>query len=415
MRVQAAPLTSATASPSPSITLAPPTRPELTLPRRTGIARTRLVEALDAVAGRRLVMLTAPAGWGKTNAVTEWAHQTSHRVVWCALDASMTSAPVLLGQIVRAFAGALHGPFDDLATICRTATTPDGNRLVAMLVEGCRTFDRDLTLVLDDLDYEGAGVDALLDVLLDGLPDCVHLIITSRMVYPRPVARLRLRGEIAEFGIDDLRFQADDVDRFWADLPAVRLPEPERARTLELTEGWPGGLGLMAIAMSGPEHPSSVLRGFTGAHREAAAYLAEEVFNHLPSHMKRFFVGAAMLDRFSADACDAIFQTQGSRDLIASLVTCNPFLIPLDSQGEWYRFHRMFGEFLRAQVAYCPSNPQVAHLRASRWLAEHGEVEAALPHAVASGDSGAVLDLLEAIAQRPTFHPDLSQTYLATA
>lgn len=410
------PLATATsiATPSTATKLAPLVQPVSFVPRKSGIARSRLVEAMERASSRRLVLLTAPAGWGKTNVVTDWAHQTAHIVIWCALDGRVISASSLLGRIVEAFARELRGPFEDLAAMCRTATTPDGNRLVAALAETCRHLDHELTLVLDDLAYGGDGSDAMLDALLDELPDRVHLVITSRVVYPRPVARLRLRGAIAEFGIEDLRFQADEVEHFWATIPGVHLSLEDITLTCEVTEGWPGGLGLMAIAMSGSPSPSAVLHGFTGAHREAAAYLAEEVFNHQASVMKRFLVGASLLDRFTADACDAIFQGQGSRELLASLITCNPFLIPLDAQGEWFRFHRMFGEFLRTQVVFLPADVSLLRLRASRWLAEQDDIEGALPHAVASGDLEALLDLLERTAQRPTFHPELTQTFLST-
>ncbi|MGC4191372.1 MAG: LuxR C-terminal-related transcriptional regulator [Thermomicrobiales bacterium] len=361
------------------------------------------------------MLLTAPAGWGKTSAAAEWAWQTSLPVAWCQLEGHSYDAMSMLRRMVESLDGCMPGTMDDVLPVVRTAETANLDRAVTLLDEALRTTGTDMVIVLDDAAYDGDGVELLIDILLDSLSEGVHLLITSRAAFPRPISRLRLHGEVGELGADDLRMQDDEVARFWESVLGDPLAPEDVAATLATTEGWAAGLGLMALAAIGVPDVSALIRSYGGMHRDVASYLSEEVFTSQPRPVLELLAVASLIGPFTPSGCDEVLGRNDSADLLGRLGPHNPFLVPLDDRGEWVRIHRMVGEYLRLRTDLLPNDLSTARRRAGRWLLRAGMIEAAYPHFAATGDIDGLLDAFEQIAARPILPPDLAATALDVA
>ncbi|MGE5221450.1 MAG: LuxR C-terminal-related transcriptional regulator [Omnitrophica WOR_2 bacterium] len=344
------------------------------------VRRAHLVEQLNAAAGAKLVLICAPAGYGKTTLLAEWSQhliQEGSAVAWYALDPSDDDPVLFASYLVASLAQAL-GPrsrFSRIVQILRTSTELDLQKILPSVINTIVSADRECILILDDYHLiSSPAIHSALAYLLERLPGNMHIAIGSRSDPPLPLARLRARSRLLEIRANDLRFSPDETNKFLNDVMRLEL-SPAGVDTLESrTEGWIAGLQLAALSLSGRSDREFYLSTFTGSHRYLVDYLFEEVFNRQEEEIQAFLLSTSVLERLCAPLCDAISGSfQSSEAILAKLERSNLFLVPLDDQRSWYRYHHLFREFLETRLNKTrPERQNELHQAASDWLAANG-------------------------------------------
>jgi LuxR family maltose regulon positive regulatory protein len=360
------------------------------VPRETLISS--LEERSDSMP---VVFLSAGPGWGKTTLLAEWASRSQRPFAWVSVD-ERDNDPILLLRYVATALDRLSpldpAVFDALVTPGVSVEAKVVPRLGAALA---RT-DQAVVLVLDDLHllHDRHCLDAL-DALARHVPQGSQLTLSARGGPALPPAVLRARGLAFEVGPDDLRLDAEEAGRLLGGA-GVDLPEPELAELTERAEGWPAGLYLAALAIRAGGLGAKSSATFAGSDRLVADYLRSELLAHLSPDEARFLTRTAVLERMSGPLCDAVLESSGSGAILESLERSNHFLVPLDRDRQWYRYHHLFQELLRAELEQ--AEPELAPRvlgRAREWCATHGELEAAFGYAQAAGDVDGAAKLFE--------------------
>ncbi|HEX2805689.1 MAG TPA: LuxR C-terminal-related transcriptional regulator [Kineosporiaceae bacterium] len=380
----------------------PTRRPEL-------VARPSLVERLNSalVAGRRLTLVSAPAGFGKTTLLGDWLiglerRASDVRAGWLSLDDGDNDLPRLLTHLVTTLSRA--GLDLEAASHALQSSLPVPDTLTALVNDvasaGEQSPERQWVLVLDDYHViQSPDVHKATAFLLDHLPDALHLVVATRSDPPWPLARLRSRGQMTEVRAADLRFTSQEASEFLNRLLGLHLTASEVEALEERTEGWIAGLQLAALSLRDiPEHDdvSRFIDAFTGSDRFIIDYLADEVLARQPSEVRGFLLLTAVLDRLTGPLCDAVTgRSDGSR-MLETLERGNLFLTPLDNRRTWYRYHHLFSDVLRARLlAEHPDRVPALHRAASDWHAAHDLVADAVRHALAAGDPNRAAYLME--------------------
>jgi LuxR family maltose regulon positive regulatory protein len=410
----------------------PPPRPNL-------ISRPRLIEQLNAGVRRKLTLLSAPAGFGKTTLLSEWIHSAAHlRVAWLSLDKGDNDLARFLSYLIAALQTIDTSIGQGLLATLRSPNPVDRESVLTLLLNeitgltwdagerssaGRRVQGHPYVLVLDDYHaIEGDAlasqeIDQALAFLLDHMPSWgdgalprvgLHLVIASRTDPTLPLSRLRARDQLTELRTADLRFSGDEAALFLERF--VHLPLSARdVRTLEeRTEGWITGLQLAALALQGPAlqgreqglgrgaQVASFVESFGGSHRYVIDYLVDEVLDQLAPRVQGFLLQTSVLDRLTAPLCDAVTDQVESASLLEQLESANLFLVPLDGERRWYRYHHLFAELLRQRLLQTrPEAVPTLHRRASAWYASHNSPLEAVQHAFAGHDLERAADLIE--------------------
>jgi LuxR family transcriptional regulator, maltose regulon positive regulatory protein len=367
-------------------------------PARPGIvARTGLVERLLASDGVPVVCAVAPAGYGKTTLLAQWARHTPHRVGWVSVDQRDNDPAVLLTYVAVAL-DRLE-PIDP--RIVRGLAGPGApiGDVVARLAAAMAAMPGPVALVLDHVELleNQQALDAVAGLAAQ-LPAGAQLLVASRAAPPLLVALLRVQGRVVELGVEELAMDHQEA-RALLDGAGVGLDDAEVEELLARTEGWPVGLYLAALAhkAGGPRHHPWA--GFTGDDRFMADYLWSELLGQLPPERVAFLTRTAVLERMSGPLCDAVLGTTGSSAVLAWLEAANLLLVPLDRQRRWYRYHHLFHELLRAELDRRePDLVPELHDRAASWCEANGLPEAAIDHAQAAGDTDRVARLVWELA-----------------
>ena len=263
---------------------------------------------------------------------------------------------------------------------------PQESILISLLNDiAAVTFD--FVLVLDDYHLvDSHPVDQILMFLLENLPPHMHLIITTREDPPFPLARLRARNQLTELRVADLRFTSTEVAEFLNRVMNLNLPEEAIDTLNKRTEGWIAGLQLAAISLQGHQDTSEFIASFAGTHRFVLDYLVEEVLQHQPEDVQDFLLQTAILDHFTGSLCNALTEQEDGQETLEYLERTNLFLIPLDTERSWYRYHHLFADLLRQRLQQTDTNPEHLHIKASEWFEEHGFELEAFQHAAAAND-----------------------------
>jgi LuxR family transcriptional regulator, maltose regulon positive regulatory protein len=377
-------------------------------PRRQLVARPRLTERLTGDPGMmpRLVLVSAPAGFGKTTVLTQWLTSydgqgagQSPRVAWLSLDEGDSDLPRFLGHLVAAIRTTDPGLGADAQDLLRGDVVPTEAVLVS-LVNDLDTAAEPTVLALDDYHViEDAAVHEAMTFLLDNLPGQVTVAITTRADPPLPLSRLRARGELLELRAADLRFSADEADTFLNQVMGLSLA-PQHVAALETrTEGWAAGLQLAALsarAHADLDDVDGFVDAFSGSHRFVLDYLLEEVLRSQPRETAEFLLDTSVLAQLSGPLCNALTGRDDGAAVLETLERENVFVVPLDGQGRWFRYHHLFADALRAQLgARRPEREPRLHRAAARWYAGQGLLPHAVPHALAGDDAGLAADLVE--------------------
>jgi LuxR family maltose regulon positive regulatory protein len=359
------------------------------------VPRPRLLRALDGFSSTALTLVDAPVGFGKTVLAQSWGAQTDTAIAWVSID-SADDDPVRLWTYVatavdRVRPGLGRGALARLRSVDVPAET-----VVDELVNSIAAFGQPLALVLDDL--HALKSDACFNSFehaVEQLPAQARIVATTRSDPRIALGRLRARGALGEIRARDLAFTLDEARELVVEKEHIALADDDLEMLVDRTEGWPAGLYLAAMWLRTLEDPRSGVRDFHGDHRHVADYLTGEVLDTLDSETRDFLLRTSVLGRFNGALCDAVLGRQGSARLIAELEHSNFFLIGLDPQGEWFRYHHLFGELLQLELATLDPSAAVAlRRRASEWCQAQGLIDEALEHAHASGDEALVASML---------------------
>jgi LuxR family maltose regulon positive regulatory protein len=367
--------------------------------RRSLVARPRLSGRLDRGSQARLTLISAPAGFGKTTLLTAWlaAGDTQDRsVAWLSLDQSDRQPATFWTYVITALQTAVPGVGAGVLPLLQSTQPPIETVLAAVLNE-LSVVPNEVDLVLDDYHLvDGPDVRVGMTFLLEHLPPQIHLVISSRADPALPLARLRARGELVEVRAADLRFTPDEVASYLNDVIGLDLAAQDIAALEGRTEGWIAALQLAALSMQGRKDIGDFIAGFAGDDRYIVDYLVEEVLQRQTEQVRTFLLRTCLLDRLSGPLCDAVTGGPGGKATLEALDRANLFLIPLDDNRHWYRYHHLFADMLRAHLLDERADEvNDLHRRASHWYDQNGQPSPAVRHALAAGDVERAAELVE--------------------
>src|SRR5580693_5147139 len=347
---------------------------------------------LEAGLGQGMVLVCAPAGYGKTVLLADWARAGQRPVAWLSLDPGDNDPARFWRHAVAALDRVRPGIGGRVGPLIGPPTPASFEGLLTALINdlGAGPAADELLLVLDDYHVIGARpVHDSVQFLLEHRPPGLRLVLASRSDPPLALARLRARGQLAELRAADLRFTAGEAGallRQMAGGPGEALPDSAVAALAARTEGWAAGLQLAALSLRGQADAGAFVAAFTGSHRYVLDYLGEEVLECQPGQLQTFLLETSVLERLSGGLCDAVTGRAGSQALLEQAEQAGLFLMPLDEVRGWWRYHRLFADLLRARLQQEPGRAAPLHRNAAAWFSEQGAAGDAIRHAVAAGD-----------------------------
>jgi LuxR family maltose regulon positive regulatory protein len=355
------------------------------------VARPLLMKELDKALTHRLTLVSAPAGAGKTTLVSAWV-QSEHKkgtvIGWLALDDTDNDPGLFLDYMIACL--------EEGGLLIDTAVIPPGlagkaqvENALAEFIRELMPLKRELVLILDDYHLiQNQDIHSALGFLIEHTPPHLHIIILTRSDPPLELARLRVADHLVEVRMEQLRFSAQEAAAFLQKSAGVQLAETDVVALNERTEGWIAGLQMAAISLRGRADAAAFVAAFAGSHRYVFDYLLEQVLNRQTPEVREFLLQTSMLERLSAPLCEAVTETGGTaRGLLDTLERANLFLVPLDEERGWYRYHHLFSDLLRLMLERThPGLSAELHHRACRWYEAQEMLPEALQHALASGD-----------------------------
>lgn len=366
-------------------------------PRRGAVLRPELDGLVVGGEPVRLTVVAAPPGFGKTTgiALALSAREASARVAWVSLDERDRDADSFWTYLLLALDKASPGCGGAALALHRTGAGIE-NVLTTLLNE-LSVLAADMTIVLDDYHRcDGPGVRPGMTFLLDHLPPQVRMIICTRADPVLPLARLRAGGELLEIRQADLRFTRAEAGSFLNQMHDLGLAESEVDALQDRTEGWVAALQLAALSLRGRADRAGFVRSFAGDDRFVVDYLVDEVLDRQPAAVRRFLLRTSVLERLTGDLCDAVTGDPGGRTMLRDIARRNLFLIPLDDRQHWFRYHQLFAGALAVRLGHeQPDDVPLLHRRARAWFEQEGEVEGAVHHALAAGETDAAAQLIE--------------------
>jgi LuxR family transcriptional regulator, maltose regulon positive regulatory protein len=358
-------------------------------PRAGLIRRADLLSLLQASRQLKLCLVEAPAGSGKTTLLAQWqAAAGGGRVAWVSLDEGDNDPTRFWLYVVEALRTVEPGVGAAALEALRRPTADLYRAVLPGMLNELSRIGSPLVLVLDDHHLiANPTCHQSLTFFLDHLPDLVHLVLATRVEPPLPVARMRARGELAELRGADLQFTVEEASALLNGSMGLQLADDDVARLMERTEGWSAGLYLAGLSLRGRQDMSAFIAAFQGDNRHVADYLSAEVLERQPAKVREFLLCTSVLKRLCGPLCDAVLEAEGSAGLLVELERSNLFLVPLDDRRGWYRYHHLFGQLLRLELASRePALLATLHRRAAAWHRQAGNLDEAIGHASAAGD-----------------------------
>ncbi len=380
------------------------TKLHLPLSRQGSVRRPHLIARLNQGLDRKLTLISAPAGFGKTTLLSDWTavdlrRQPGLSVAWLSLDeqdADLTRFLTYLLTAAQAVAPAIQ---TKLLPLLETAQPGPIDSLLTAFVNELAHSDGRLVLILDDYHLTDSRlIDDAVAFLIAHLPSQMHLVIATREDPGLPLPRLRARGQLTELRAKDLRFQPPEAAEFLREAMGLSLTAEDVAVLEDRTEGWIAGLQLAALSLQTQPDRPGFIRAFAGDHRYILDYLVEEVLERQPEAIRHFLLRTAILDRLNGSLCDAVTGQADGSERLEALERGNFFVIPLDDRRYWYRYHHLFADVLTARLtAEQPDEVPALHLRASAWYAQNGMPSYAIRHALAGRDFERAAALIEGV------------------
>ncbi|OBF90228.1 helix-turn-helix transcriptional regulator [Mycobacterium sp. 852014-52450_SCH5900713] len=363
------------------------------------VHRPALLDILSAGRRRKLTLLSAPAGWGKTTVLAQWALAASEdqQFGWLSVDPS-DNDPVWFWMYVIAALQKIS-PGVGIRAVELLAMGADPVQVVLpTLLNDLDTIASPMVLILDDYHLViNRAVHEQLGFFISRLPANLHMVLATRSDPLLPLARLRASGDLAEVRTDDLRFGAGEAEHLLKDVLGLHLAQADIELLHRRTEGWAAGLYLAALSLAGRADTAAFIKTFAGDNRHIVDYLMAEVLDGQPPHLRSFLLRTSVLGRLSGALCDATLQTSGSASVLEKIERENLFVAPLDTSRHWYRYHQLFGELLRTELRR--TEPELVadlHRRAATWFEAEGLIDEAVRHLVAGGDIARSADLIAA-------------------
>jgi LuxR family maltose regulon positive regulatory protein len=378
--------------PSPTPILAtklymPPLRPEV-------VTRPRLLEQLNEGLHSNLILISAPAGFGKTTLVSQWLALIERPAAWLSLDKGENDPARFLTYLVAALQAIAPNIGEGVSGVLQSPQPPPPEAILTTLLNDLTSIKDQFVLVLDDYHVlDAKAVDQALTFLLEHLPPHMHLVIATREDPPLPLARLRAGGRMTEMRAADLRFTPSEAAAFLNQVMGLRLSAQDIAALERRTEGWIAGLQLAALSMRGHVDAAGFIQSFTGSHHFVMDYLLEEVLEQQPESVQAFLLHTSILDRMCGPLCDAVLldSSASGQATLELLDHANMFIIPLDNERRWYRYHHLFADLLRQRLPQSiPGDAEnlvnALHIRASQWFEDNGLYIEAFRHGAAAND-----------------------------
>ena len=379
------------------------------LNRTNLVSRPRLGQRLDegVISGSKLILVSAPAGFGKSTLISYWlqaqkqsadisAAASGLKSAWLSLDEADNDPMRFLTYMIAALQTIQPHMADSILQIPQL---PQPDALATLLINELDALPDPFVLVLDDYHLISTGyIHQFIEFVLEHQPPHMHLVLTTREDPPLPIARLRARGHAIEIRQDDLRFTALEAAIFLNEAMGLNLT-PKDIQALEIrTEGWIAGLQLAALSLQGRDalRIADFIEAFSGSHRYVIDYLVEEVIDQQPQNIRQFLQQTSILDRFSAPLCNAVTEQISSKLVLSYLDQVNLFLIPLDDERRWYRYHHLFAEFLQTELT--APQKQTLHQRAMTWFETNGYFADAVKHALAAKSYNEAARLIDRVA-----------------
>ena len=367
--------------------------------RARWIDRANLLEYLGQYSDFDLVLVSAPAGFGKTTILSQWAHQLSSnsRVAWLSLDLNDDAPERYWYYFIHALKTQLPGMGDVSLGLLKSGRPMTAQALLIPLINELAGISKDLILILDDHHlvrsnqiYDG------LTYFLENMPPNIHLVIVSRKDLSLPLARFRARGILLEIRSDDLRFNVEEATNLFNILGTRALSEENIKALTQKTEGWAVGLTMVASSLNNQTDPSRFVSEFTGTQRYIMDYLMEEVLIQQTPTIREFLLKTSVLDKLNGSLCDAVTGRSDGQEILADLENANLFLVPLDGTRQWFRYEHLFSEMLRhnLEIEYNHDSIVTLHMLASNWYETHGLLEQALFHTLAVNDWEKALSII---------------------
>jgi len=382
-------------------------------PRKELVHRPRLIKLLNDGLSRKLTLVSAPAGFGKTTLVSEWvntleldtASESSgvNRIAWLSLDKDENNLLRFLSYFITALnrVDGIGAAIGERAQMMLQSTQPaPTENIISSLINDVSVITDRIILVLDDYHViESTQIDDVLTFIIEHLPPQMHLVISTRQDPHLPLARLRAGDQLTDLRATDLRFTSSEAANFLNQVMGLELSAEDIAALDSRTEGWIAGLQLAAISLQGREDTTKLIESFTGSNRLVLDYLVEEVLEQQNESVHSFLLHTAILNRMSGSLCDAIIGQDNSQATLDMLERANLFIIPLDEKRHWYRYHHLFADLLRKRLhKNLPEQVTKLHRRASEWYEENKLMDEAIDHALLAEDFERAAHLIEELA-----------------
>lgn len=364
---------------------------------RNLLARSELFRLLGEGLCVKLTVVMAPAGYGKTTALSMWARQNSCSTVWLSLDQFDNDLVRFWRYVIEAIRTVYPEFTRKVVAQLESAGEDTIRQSIDDILNELHSLSSDLALVLDDFHViDQASIQESVAYFLEYLPSNVHIFIASRTAPAFPSARLLAKGEMQSVSVKELRFQLEDGVQYFRDCMNIRLSMDDAAMFVDRTEGWVSGLHLAAISLKNDTDSSEFIRGFSGQYRDVAQYLLEEVLERQSTEMINFLLKTSVLSRMNVSLCMTVTGQAGTQSLLEQLERQQLFITKLDERGEWYRYHHLFADFLQQQcLRMLPEEWERVHANAARWLEANGELEEAVEHWMACGRCAEAARLIE--------------------
>ena len=376
----------------------PPTRPDL-------VHRPDLIEQLNEGLHRKLTLISAPAGFGKTTLVTEWLdnmrgdakkeNQIENRTAWISLDGGDNDRVRFLTYFIAALnqIEGIEATFGKVAlSMLQSPQPPPIEATLTSLINEIAAIPDKIIFIFDDYHViDSSPIDKILTFLLENIPSQMHLVIAAREDPHLPLARLRSQDQLTELRAIDLRFTSSEATEFLNQVMSLDLSTENIAALETRTEGWIAGLQLAAISLQGKEDTTELIKSFSGSHRLVLDYLIEEVLDRQPESVQTFLLQTAILDWLTGSLCDALTGQEDGQATLETLEHANLFIVPLDNERRWYRYHHLFADLLRQRLHQSTTGDEgrgvdELHIRASVWYEDNGLDIEAFQHAAAAND-----------------------------
>lgn len=364
------------------------------------VERNRLLKVLDGALATRLVVLSAPAGFGKSTLLGQWISVLRDRgaaLGWLALDQGDDEIGRFLTYLVAALRRADPQLARGVPALLDSSPILPVDSVLTTIVNDLAPRTQPLFLILDDCHFLAAPeIGRFLEALLAYAPACLHLVVATRGPVPFQLANIRVKGQLINLDDTHLRFSLEETESFLNETQVLDLPMADIVTLQHRTEGWPAGLQLASLSLEQRQERADFIRHFSGSHRDVAEFLAHDVLARQSAEMLDFLLETSILTRISAPLADAVLGRDDGAAMLHAIEAANLFLIPLDRERTWFRYHHLFAEFLQSMLRQrTPQRLVELHGRAASWLSEHGQTSEAVTHALAAGDADRAAALVE--------------------